>query len=781
MRIRARQSSRIIFNPMHNAVSLSSIWLFAVAAAIAIAAVAVTLIRRPEIPPTALWIALAGLLCLAAAAGGPLWHWPTQRSAAVLVDLSPSTRGASFRDPTALARRLDELLGSASYHVWAFADGRAVDFETALPELPADRTRLPRIDADAIVLFSDCRFDLPLQSPPVYVVADANLENVADASVDRLEIHGRTLTAAISNTDRQRVAIFDGISGPTTAAVDTGGAVIPRPLTSGPASASVVLSQGDLWPENDAMSIPISPPFASEAWWVSHREAPPSSSPDSPPWKTMLPAELPQDPARYLAPSVIVLDNVSSSDILDSAADHLLQYVRDLGGSLVILGGDQSFAAGGYPGTPLQTLSPLSSYPPQPSTRWIVLADSSGSMSADDGGTTRWQAASDAAARILPLLPPKDSVQIGQFSGELKWWSTGKTAADTADLPLPPADAVPFGPTDLEAALDHIAAEADPALPTRLLVLTDCDANISQPDQLVQIMRHKQMQLYVLALAHGSGWDQIQKLAQSTGGSIVEQRDSKLWYESFRKLTRAAQPAQLMTDTAAIQFVNRARRLPTTTASGWNRTWLNQDARQWAQSTNEDPPAPMAAFWRVGRGSVIAAAFSPNLDQAAQLAEMVALNPTDPRFTIAWQTGRSLSVKIDAIDGNLILNNLKFSLQIKNDSSEQTAEIPQTAPGEYSLSLPAPRDPGIATLRSGDRILDRIAVPGRYPEEFDALGNDHDAMQTLADRTRGDVIWPTDHHKIDFHWPPDDVPLTPWLAAGAAALLAAALLRYRAE
>jgi hypothetical protein len=160
---------------------------------------------------------------------------------------------------------------------------------------------------------------------------------------------------------------------------------------------------------------------------------------------------------------------------------------------------------------------------------------------------------------------------------------------------------------------------------------------------------------------------------------------------------------------------------------------------------------------------------------------MVALSPTDPRFSISWQTGRSLSVKINATDHNLILNNLKFSLQIKSDSDEQTAEIPQTAPGEYSLSVAAPRDPSIATLRSGDRILDRIAVPGRYPEEFDALGNDHDAMQALSDRSRGEVIWPTDHHKIDFHWPPDDVPLTPWLAAAAAGFLAAALFRCRAE
>ena len=47
---------------------------------------------------------------------------------------------------------------------------------------------------------------------------------------------------------------------------------------------------------------------------------------------------------------MIVLNNVAAASLGESAMDRLTQYVRDLGGSLLIVGGDQSFAAGGYLG-----------------------------------------------------------------------------------------------------------------------------------------------------------------------------------------------------------------------------------------------------------------------------------------------------------------------------------------------------------------------------------------------------------------------------------------------
>ncbi|MGD1277627.1 MAG: vWA domain-containing protein [Tepidisphaeraceae bacterium] len=762
-------------------VSFSSFGLFAAAASLVIAAAAIAWYRRTALPRTAAGLALVGLLCLATATGRPMWHWPAEKFLVVLVDLSASTRGAGFRDSTALSRRLSDLLGDLPYQLLGFSDGRATALSARLAEMPGDRTRLPPISADAVVLFSDCQFELPPWMPPTYIVVDPNLEAAADASVEQLELRDHTLVATIRNTGGQRLAFFEGVEGSTSSPVTGGRTILTRPLKEAISSPSVQLTPGDLWPENDAMSIRQSPPFASEAWWVGRRSAPPGNLLEGTAWRGMLPPQLPHDPYRYLSPAVIVLDNVAATDIRDSAADQLVQYVRDLGGSLLILGGDSAFAAGGYVGTPLQTLSPLSSVPPQPTTRWILLLDASGSMSASSVGMTRWQDACSAAVRLLPLLPPQDPVQIGQFSDVLRWWTSGQSAAETAKLPLPPPDAVPFGPTDLEAALDRIAAESDATMPTHLLVLSDCDARIENPKPLAEIMQHKKIKLHVLAVSRGSGLDVIGEIAAATGGTLLQQSDPHQWFESIRKLSQAAFGDELVPSPVTVQFVNKARSLPGSSASPWNRTWMQQDARPLAMSTNQDPPLAMAAQWRLGRGTVTAVAFAPTLDQAQGLAQLIALQPRDSRFAVTWLTQRNLSVTVDAIDNGSILNNLKFSLQISGAQPEQTLDLPQVAPGRYALSLEAPRQAAVATLRGGGRIVDRIAVPARYSAEFDEVGNNHETMRQLAARTSGAVIWPGDHRRIDFHWPPRDLPLRSYLAGIGAALIAAALVRWRAE
>jgi hypothetical protein len=742
---------------------------------LAIAILAVAAKRRPDVPPTARWIALAGVVCLATAAGEPNWQWPGEKTVDVLVDLSPSTRGARFRDSEWLSRRIDELLGNTPFRTWAFADGSVVPLQAGWPEIPATQTRFPNIDADAILLFSDGRFPQPKWAPPTYIVADINLENVADAAVENLEIRDHTLTATIHSTDRQRAAIFDGVKGSTLASVPSGHVEISRPLAEQTSIASVQLEPGDLWPENDSMSIRNSSLFASERWWVG-RHAPPG---DASGWRVLSPVELPEDSGRYLSPAVIVLDNVGAWEISQPICDELTRYVRDLGGSLLILGGDHAFAAGHYTGSDLETLSPLASTPPQPTMRWILLVDGSGSMADATAGVSRWQAATEAAVRLLSLLPPHDPVWIGQFSNLLRWWSAGTLALETAQMNLPPEDAVPFGPTDLEAALDKIAGDADATMATQLMVLSDCDTRIDQPEQLSQILLHKKIRFSVLALAHGSGFSVIQGIADKTGGQVIEQRDADRWTESLRKLGEAAMANHVMQTPITVHFMNDAQSVPGGTVSEWNRVWLKQDAIPWAQSS-EPSADSLAAVWHIGRGSVAAVAFSPSAEQLPPLLDRIALQPRDPRFAIKWSIGRNVKITIEATDQEKYSNDLKFALEISSSTGPTRQEISQIAPGQYSASIDAPLQPVLATVFNGEKIVDRIAIPGRYAPEFDALGNDHESMQQLARMSGGAVIWPGNSNQIDFHWPVHQESLAPWLSGIGAALIAAALLRLRA-
>ncbi len=761
-------------------VTFTSIPMLIAAAILAISACWIVLSRRPNLPQTVLWISLAAVLCLAIAAGRPVWHRPAERGVAVMVDLSPSTRGATFRDPTFLSRRLRDLLGKTSYHLWGFAGGAPVEFPPNLSEMPCDETHFMPVQADAIILFSDCQFAVPGWCPPTYVVVDPSLEQTSDARVDSLEIDGHRLRATFANSGNPRVAIFDGTVGTPDVPIPTGSSRVARNLSSLATSATVELNPNDLWPENDSMTIQNSPQFAGESWWVGSRTASEQTGPFGSTWKSMQAPQMPHSTSRYLAAAVIVLDNVSPDQLSPTTTDDLTQYVRDLGGSLLILGGDHAFSAGGYTGTPLDALSPLASSPPGPLMRWMILVDSSGSMSASTGGDlTRWQAASTAAVKLVPTLPPQDPVQIGQFAADLRWWSTNQSAAATAQLLLPPTDAVPIGPTDLEAALDHIASETDASLPTRLLLVSDCDVQISQPEQLSELLNAKKIELFVLAIGHGSGIDTVRRIAIATGGNVLEQSEAGRWASSLQQLGRSALPESIIESPVMLRSVAPPVFGDGQSIAAWNRTWLKDHAQEITRALYKETDVPMAATWRFGRGTVTAVAFSPDVQPVMDLADQTALKPRDPRYSVTWTTGANVSADVVAADEHRPLNDLHFTLDLTGDDGTRSVDIQQTGPGHYAGSLAASAQPSIATLSCSGLIVDRIAVPGCYAPEFTAIGNNHDNMQKLADQSGGEVIWPGDNGKLAFNWPPRDVPLAPTFSGMAVALIAAALLRAR--
>lgn len=754
-------------------ISFSSPQLGIAAIAAAIVAMGIAIVRRVNIPILSRFLLGAGVLLLALAAGGPVWNRAQRETIAVMVDLSPSTRGAKFRNADFLRRRLRELIGNSHYQLIAFAgQNLLIDPSDPLAEMPTDQTRFTPAPADAIVLFSDAQFDLPSASPPIYIVADEGLENISDASVQQLELRGGELSATLANAGARRAVSFEGTTGAATAPVYPGTTVIDRPI-SGAGVAGAKLNPGDLWPENDSLWLRVAAPTAGEKWWIGE------NSPRGD-WKSLQPQRVSNLPQDYLAPAVIVVENQPADRFTPSQMDCLMQYVRDLGGSLLIVGGDHAFAAGEYDGSRFEELSPLASSPPTPTTRWILLVDGSGSMSQDaGGGISRWQTAARAVIHLLPNLPSADPVEIGQFSDTVRWWLQASTAAEAARTPLPPADAFAHGPTNLELALNQIAGDTNGKLPTELLLLSDCDATLDHRKELADLLVRKRIRLDVLAIGHGSALENIRAICATTGGHVVESFDPRQWSRSMAKLSQAALAPRIVREPVTVVFENEAKSLGSETAAVWNRTWLKPQAEQWASAMRNHTEVPMAGYWRVGSGCVAAVAWELDQSRVELLAERIAQKPRDPRFSVHWENGRRVQVVVEAVDRGQFINGLTIRLVLAEDAGLGQVPLGQTGPGRYEASIAATENPRIGTLRIGDETIDRASLPGRYPAEFDALGNDHAAMRKLAEISGGEVIWPTDHGPIDFRWKKREVALTPWICAMELLGLAAGLIVWR--
>ncbi len=757
--------------PVASVVTFSSLNWGLAAMALGAAAIVIARWRRIDMPAISAWLLSGGIVFLALAAAGPVWPRPRPGTIAVMVDLSPSTRGAGFRNPGFLRRRLGQLIGDAPHQLIAFAaNNRPLDPAGPFEEMPADRTIFSPANADAIVLFSDARFDLPDRSPPVYLAVDGGLENVTDGSVRNLEVRGDSLAATIANSGPRREASFPD----STIPVGTGTFNVTRRIPGGTSAATVKLNPSDLWPENDSLTLNISPEPASEKWWIG--QSPPGDG-----WRSFPPGSTPDLKEEYLAPAVIVVANQPADRFTPVQLDCLTQYVRDLGGSLLIAGGDCALAAGGYPGTALEQISPLASSPPTPAMRWLLLADGSGSMAQDAGGVSRWQAATRAMINLLPVLPPSDPVQIGQFSDSVNWWPAPPTVAEAAKAPLPPPDVFPHGPTNLESALGQISRQTDAKLPSALVLLSDCDVQVDQPEELANLLLKKHVRLYVLAIARGSGLDIVRRISSATGGKTLDESDPRQWANSMRILSQAALAQPLVHEPANVLFENEAKSLGPMTVAVWNRSWLKPDAQRWAGRMRGDSVIPMAGFWRVGSGCVAATAFQLDEHEAESLAALIAEKPRDPRFSVRVQSGGRIHVTVDAAEAGKFLNDLQITLELSGLAGKIVAPLAQTAPGRYEATADSSRESRIATLRIGPETIDRFAVAGRYPPEFDAVGNDHDAMRKLARTSGGNLIWPSDSGPIDFHWPRIETPLSPWICLLSLILISTGVVFWRVK
>jgi Ca-activated chloride channel homolog len=121
----------------------------------------------------------------------------------------------------------------------------------------------------------------------------------------------------------------------------------------------------------------------------------------------------------------VILSDIRASDLSPAQIAALASYVEDLGGGLVLMGGDRSMGPGGYARTPLEDVSPVSFDIKQERRRAslaeVIGIDISGSMGADAGGHTKLELANEAAARSAALLGPGDLLGVEHVDTEVKW------------------------------------------------------------------------------------------------------------------------------------------------------------------------------------------------------------------------------------------------------------------------------------------------------------------------------------------------------------------------
>ncbi len=159
------------------------------------------------------------------------------------------------------------------------------------------------------------------------------------------------------------------------------------------------------------------------------------------------PAQSPTDAAALGAYDAVVLSNVPADSFAPTQQQALRLAVQSFGVGLGMMGGPQSFGAGGWEGSPIEAALPVRMAVPQtrklPSAAVVVVLDASGSMAQTEDGVEKVQLGARAAVQLMSSLLPTDRVAV-----------TSVTTETTVVVPLQPASGV----AQARAAIEDVHA-----------------------------------------------------------------------------------------------------------------------------------------------------------------------------------------------------------------------------------------------------------------------------------------------------------------------------------
>jgi hypothetical protein len=667
-----------------------------------------TLLLRKRLRRRPLLLAMTGLVLLLVAAAAPRVTLERTPSVAILVDLSPSTRSAPWRESGYVERTAAALAPRARRQVITF--GEAGPAETLA------ESRLPAIAADAILLFSDGHVLAPESLPPVYAVQPQ--WRAEDARIARLE-HTREGAQAwvVNHSGRTRRLTLGSLSED----IAPGASVIVTAPVAGRMTAR--LDGGDAWPENDVavLSPPLSP--ALEKWWCG--EGAPSG------YRALAPQALPQELAGYLGVSVIVVAEVAPERLTAHAA-LLGRYVEELGGSALLIAGETDYAA--WRNTPLARLMPIAPEAPRPVNDWILLLDRSGSMAGRAApAATRWQLAASAALSAARGLPAADSLALATFAGELQWVERGRPVADVLRSPPPLLSQQPMGSSNLEGALLELSRSPRAQRQLQVLVLTDAQVSFRDEAALSEALRGTRIS--VLALSDGPGKAALERLARGTGGVFVAEASPAAWTTAAQQLTDAAAGGNQQRRPVTIEWLRP--RLPSRGLEVWNRAWLREGATLMAQGADA-ARSPLVAQWHAGLGAVAAAMTALTPAEARALADGLAREPLASGLRVDWSQAAQGEVAAYAPAAPGVLS-LHLS-PLEGAQAAQTALLSAAEPGVYRGQWRPAGVPTLATLLRDGQPAARSLLAGQAGPEFQNIGVSRERLLKLAERSGGSVV-----------------------------------------
>lgn len=525
---------------------------------------------------------------------------------------------------------------------------------------------------------------------------------------------------------------------------------------------------------------------------------------------TVVPATgVPDSLATLAGYDAVVLDNVPAAALGEAAMASLQVYVRDLGRGLVMLGGKQSFGAGGYLNSPLEETLPVymtvRDKERSPDVAMVAVVDKSGSMAdchctgdnrdtATSGtrGFEKVNIAKEAILRAADALSASDQLGVVAFDSGAHW------AVRTAPVDIGTLQAglgfAADGTTNiyagLKAAYDDLVN--NPAKLRHIILITDGWSQSGAYDQLLDDMKRAGITLSTIGTGGGSAHT-LQTLAEESGGRYYDAADATKIPDIFLKETIRTQGERIVEErfqpvpsqpSEILRGLDPGR-LPS--LLGYDATTAKGTATVALLTQRDDP---LLAQWQYGLGRAVAWTSDARQEWAAPwigtdaygtaLSQMVAwtLPPQDAQgIDVRFSPGRDgeLNVEVDSTSDDGAPRNFFHTVVrlVAPDLTPTQTVLQQVGPGRYAGSARADA-PGaylvrVAQTREGDSASRTLGLVSPTAAEYRRLGVDADTLRSYAADGNGRALDPTASSSAADVWTHDiaadafPTPVWPWL------------------
>ncbi|AEV67175.1 VWA domain-containing protein [Acetivibrio clariflavus] len=462
-----------------------------------------------------------------------------------------------------------------------------------------------------------------------------------------------------------------------------------------------------------------------------------------------------------------IMSNVSAEKVDDKFLDNLEICIRHLGKGLLVTGGSDSYALGGYYKTVLEKVLPVNmdikTKEEDPNLGLVMVIDKSGSMADGQYGVSKVELAKEAAIRATEALKSNDMVGVLAFDSAYKWVVKTKKADNLKSIQDDIGTIRADGGTSILPALEEAylsLKDADTKL-KHIILLTDGQAERTGYSELVNKIREAKITLSTVAVGSEADTLLLKALAAGGGGRFYATDEFTDIPKIFAKETFLAGKSYLNNRTftpkltAYSPILSEIESIPS--LDGYVGTSAKSTARVIFSSDQDDP---ILATWQYGLGRT--AAWTS--DAKGMWTSSWMQWEQSPRFwknLISWLIQKK--VKDDySLTGGIIngKGNLELTLPADERLENETVEATIVSPGgkEEIVKL-EPISPGVyrgsftgdetgvyianvSVNSNGETVKNinsGIIIP--YSPEYDRIGkSDGNLLEKLAVEGGGRIL-----------------------------------------